>query len=290
MTMSGEAPGLRPPGQPTAPLVWQPAGQSVRGSKHRRQGQPTQDAIAWGPAAEGVALAVADGHGSAPSFRSHVGARLAVEAAITLLAEYAQRQVGKVLSALPAEDGSWLARQLSARWRQSIRAHAEAQPFTTPLDEEAAAISYGTTLLAALVTPAWLLCCQLGDGDILIVSDSGQVRRPWARDQRLLGVETTSLCMPEAWREVRLSLEPLLEPRTPRAPALVLLSTDGYANSFRNERGFLRVGRDMLELVRTQGMARVERDLEGWLNEASDLGSGDDITVGLLYRSRDGGR
>jgi len=270
-------------GELAAAAAWQAGGRSVRGSRHCRLGQPAQDAIAWRPTGgNGIALAVADGHGSAPSFRSHIGARLAVDTAAELLAEYAASHAhGPSLTSLPPEDAAWLARQLTERWRERVLAHAAAEPLAPSHDEAAVLVSYGSTLLAALATPTWLLYCQLGDGDILLVSDTGHVRRPWPRDGRLLGVETTSLCMPEAWREVQVDLAPL----TPHAPLLVLLSTDGYSNSFRKDRGFLRVGRDILELVQTQGMAQVDSDLEAWLNEASDLGSGDDITVGLLYRS-----
>ncbi|HVA64454.1 MAG TPA: PP2C family serine/threonine-protein phosphatase [Terriglobales bacterium] len=273
------------PGELAETAAWQAGGRSIRGAKHRRLGQPLQDAIAWRPAGDGhgIALAVADGHGSAPSFRSHIGARLAADTAAELLAEFALSHPPG-LTSLPPDDAAGLAHQLTERWRERVLAHAAAEPAVAmkpPRDEAAVLVSYGSTLLAALATPAWLLYCQLGDGDILLVSDTGHVHRAWPRDERLLGVETTSLCMPEAWREVRVGLAPL----TPHAPALVLLSTDGYSNSFRKDRGFLRVGRDILELVQTQGMAQVDSDLEAWLNEASDLGSGDDITVGLLYRS-----
>lgn len=256
--------------------AWQAAGRSVCGSNHRRQGRPAQDAIAWQAAPAGVALAVADGHGSAPSFRSHIGAQCAVEAATALLAGFA----AEVTPQPPAIDAEALAQELVERWRAQVCEHAAAHPFETPLDQAAGLVSYGTTLLAALATPHWILYMQIGDGDILLVDGGGKVIRPWARDERLLGVETTSLCMPEAWREVRVGERAAAE----GAPALVLLSTDGYANSFRQERGFLRVGRDILRLVEAHGMADVERDLESWLQEASDLGSGDDITVGLLYR------
>ena len=38
--------------------------------------------------------------------------------------------------------------------------------------------AYGATLLAALITPNYLLLLQLGDGDILIVDSAGRVARP----------------------------------------------------------------------------------------------------------------
>lgn len=60
-----------------------------------------------------------------------------------------------------------------------------------------------------------------------------------------------------------------------------MLSTDGYANSFRNDDDFRKVGPDLLELVRSEGIDRLEASLAGWLEEASEVGSGDDVTVGI---------
>jgi hypothetical protein len=68
----------------------------------------------------------------------------------------------------------------------------------------------------------------------------------------------------------------------------VLLATDGYANSFREDAGFLRIGGDLLEMIRQDGIEGVDGNLETWLNEASELGSGDDITVALVCRTGEG--
>ena len=66
------------------------------------------------------------------------------------------------------------------------------------------------------------------------------------------------------------------------APALILLSTDGYPNSFRDEAGFLQVGSDILRLIRENGLASVNDQLAGWLRDSTRAGSGDDVTLGIL--------
>ncbi len=38
-------------------------------------------------------------------------------------------------------------------------------------------------------------------------------------------------------------------------------------------------------LIRTEGLEAVEANLEEWLREASDQGSGDDVTLALICRS-----
>ncbi len=141
-------------------------------------------------------------------------------------------------------------------------------------------LAYGSTLLSVVVTDAFIFYLQLGDGDILAVSESGEVERPLPRDERLMANETSSLCQEHAWHEVRTTFH--LIAGSP--PALILASTDGYANSFRDEQSFRRVGMDLLQLIRDEGPQVVEQNLEGWLAEASRCGSGDDVTVGIVYR------
>lgn len=67
-------------------------------------------------------------------------------------------------------------------------------------------------------------------------------------------------------------------------PALVLAATDGHANAFRDEAGFQQVARDLWEMIRDEGVEAVQPNLKDWLNEASQQDSGDDITVGMIWR------
>jgi hypothetical protein len=90
-----------------------------------------------------------------------------------------------------------------------------------------------------------------------------------------------SLCSEDAVAGFRVFVQPLAE----FSPELIILSSDGYANSFRSDGGFLKIGGDLLEIIREEGIAAVENNLERWLQEASECGSGDDITLALLWRS-----
>jgi hypothetical protein len=63
-----------------------------------------------------------------------------------------------------------------------------------------------------------------------------------------------------------------------------MLATDGYINSYQNEEGFLKVGTDILKVIREEGPEKVNQELPGWLTETSEKGSGDDITLGLIVR------
>ncbi len=241
-------------------------------------------------------LAVSDGHGGARHFRSQVGSSLAVHTAIRVLydsLDAALAEAGAGLSTHPVEDAlPPIATRMVEEWRAAVRSDFENNPFTAPeLDAVEAAegatarasveqdplLAYGATLLSAAVTDAFVLCIQLGDGDILAVDDDGRTVRPIAADGRLVANQTTSLCQAEADREFRYAV--LRE-----FPALLLVSTDGYANSFRSDTDFLQIGRDYLDLVRRQGVDALAEELPQILKGASEEGSGDDITLGVLHR------
>jgi len=174
------------------------------------------------------------------------------------------------LSLLKDATEDWLPRAIVRKWVEVVTDHLSG--------EEESIIAYGATLIVAAVTERFALYLQLGDGEILTVSESGEVTRPLTRDDRLFGNETTSLCAPDAWRDFRVSFQPL----TNSYPALILLSTDGYPNSFRHESGFLKVGSDILNIIREHGLAMVNDNLAGWLSDSTRAGSGDDITLGIL--------
>ena len=244
---------------------------------------------------ERCVIAVSDGHGSKKCFRSHLGARLAVEVAI--------EELGYLL-----RDSEWetrptelerclmdrLADSLVLRWRSRVLEDVKQHPFSEPelqahgdsygeaaiRDVKNPLVAYGATLIAAVVTPLVQVYVQLGDGDLLIFGRNGEVSRPLEDDPMLFGNETTSLCMSDAQRFVRLRVM-----SDPEPPALILLSTDGYSNSFATEADFRQVAADLWATLSSQGIDSVSSYLNQWLNETSRSGSGDDITLGLIVRA-----
>jgi len=269
---------------------WQTLKASVRGAAHHRAGLPNQDAIRIAQFRDDVPLivALADGHGSAKSFRSQRGARLAVAIA---------QKVCSHLFTLgsPSQIKHWAEEQLPLalvrHWQAQVKRSLQRQPFTAqelePLDaaarrqlEALPALAYGTTLLTVVAAANFILYLQLGDGDLLTVSESGDVVRPIPKDARLIANETTSLCSPKAWNDVQIYFQTLAG----APPALILAATDGYANAYRDDVSFQQVARNYWALLRDEGEQAVKPNLTGWLNEASQQGSGDDITIGLIWR------
>lgn len=275
-------------------VTWDVMGASVRGATHIRTKLPNQDAIAWYAPAhreDCLILAISDGHGAPRYVRSHKGAKLAVKLAVEILQEFAaDENAAEELSTLPDHADGRLPRTLVRSWQSAVRHDIAAHPFTAAekllvseqkhdLDDDPLR-AYGATLLAALITPQYLLLLQLGDGDILIVDSAGRVARPpMPYDPRLIANQTTSLCGPTAWQDMRAYFQAFMS----RPPALVMLSTDGYANSFADENGFTTAATDILEFIRGHGPHHTRIQLPGWLRATSKAGSGDDISVAIAY-------
>ncbi|MCP4347691.1 MAG: protein phosphatase 2C domain-containing protein [Desulfobacterales bacterium] len=265
---------------------WCVIGESVRGASHIRNDLPNQDDIKWHPGFGSglpVILAVSDGHGSQKCFRSNKGAGFAVETAVKTIKDFVESQTDMnnfTITKSIAEEQ--LPKQIVRKWIAAVKSDIEKNPFSDKESEILKGkdtLAYGATLLAVLVTSSFIIYLQLGDGDVLTVWEN--VERPVPEDDRLFGNETTSLCTKDAWRDFRFCFQVIVD----SPPKLILLATDGYANSFKTDASFMKVGSDIWHIIESVGPDFVSSNLENWLNEASEAGSGDDITVGLIFQS-----
>jgi hypothetical protein len=256
---------------------------SVRGAAHRRHLMPNQDAIKWYSKFSGSSiLALSDGHGSQKSFRSERGAKFAVEVAINTIKAFIEKADFNNLILIKHLADEQLPQAIVREWQAAVQSDIDKQPFSKKeldiLNGKDSTLAYGATLLSVLMTPNFITYWQLGDGDILTVWENGTTEKPLPKDERLFANETTSLCGKKAWHDFQCRFQPILK----APPKLILLATDGYANSFRHEASFLQIGVDILQLIETEGLNFVREHLKKWLREASERGSGDDISVGLI--------
>lgn len=249
-------------------------GRAVTGARHLREGRPCQDALEQGERSGAFVMAVADGHGSSP--RGGEGARLAVRVAVDSLLDFHDKlgpEFPGHLSRTRELMREPVSRALVQAWAQRVRESAGGS-----LPEEELLREHGTTLLAALVAPAFALFLQVGDGDILFTQGEGLVERGVEPGACNFADETESLCTPQAWLSMRIKVWPPFDRET-----LVLLATDGYSKSYASTEDFERIGPDYLAWVRERGLAQVGGELEAILEETSRRGSGDDITLGLIH-------
>ena len=306
------APGVdTPPPQPApasdaliaerAAAEWRVIGETVPGASHLRAGIPNQDAIfqvRQSSARLPVIVSISDGHGSNKCFRSDRGSRFAVRIGCDLLDELIN---GRHAALAPNEIENRVRESLPAefvrRWRAAVEVDLKREPFREEefarmiekdgerarrLVEANPYLAYGATSLSFLLTPRYALYLQLGDGEMITVSAQGEIGHPLPEDLRLLANETTSLCLDKAAADFRFAVHPHT---AGDLPALILLTTDGYYNSFSTIAGFHQVGSDLLQMLREpDGFGTVNRSVKNWLEEATAAGSGDDCTLAIVCR------
>jgi hypothetical protein len=237
---------------------WVIGGRSVRGAAHVRRDRPNQDAIGWRELDGGaIVAAVADGHGAALHPRSERGARFAVETALAVLADTAAAET--------------IGERILDDWRARVLSDAAADDDGWGIDETTP-IAYGSTLIAVRLELGGATLLQIGDGD-LVVGDAGGLRRPFGRDEDLLGEATHSLCSPDARRRLRVA-------RLGDGPIdFAMLSTDGVGKSFAGAADLDRVAAFYRERVLDGRIGEILAGLDDWLGEVSRRGSGDDATL-----------
>jgi len=172
---------------------------------------------------------------------------------------------------------------LIGRWQEAVADDLAETPLTGDEQQMLAAdepiIAYGSTLLLAVLAAPWLVLCQIGDGDMVLVSADGVASVPVPHDPRLDGHSTTSLCQFDAADAFRIAVLNL-----PDSPvAALLLATDGFGNAQAADPWYQPVGGNLARLAAERGADWVGAQLPVWAARcASAEGSGDDTALGLL--------
>jgi hypothetical protein len=266
-------------------VTWRVVIGTARGAFHHASGLPNQDAVGREEGPDGaVTVAVADGHGHLRHFRSADGSALAVDIACRV----ASRTAARLASGTAEEARTVLAdmvRTIVADWRSAVaadlaeRPYAEQDQSALDLAGDGPEVPYGSTVLVATIAGPWLICAQIGDGDMLGVRSDGGLFYPVAHDDRLDGHRTTSLCQPDAEASFRTGAYDLREVPL----AALLLATDGYGNAQTEDPWHPGVGRDLAEFAVEHDHLWFEQQVPGWAERcASSEGSGDDTTIALL--------
>ncbi|HET7690626.1 MAG TPA: protein phosphatase 2C domain-containing protein [Nocardioidaceae bacterium] len=265
--------------------AWRVTSASRRGSSHGAD-VPNQDAVRCvsvpdGAGGETFVVAVSDGHGGKRYVRSDVGSRYAVEVAVERVVAAVERAgVESPVELLRGEVAG-----IVEVWRDRVQAHAASEPFSEDETSRAGGgdlgaeplLAYGATLLVAVVGEAGVGIAQIGDGDALIRTH-GFATRPVPGDTRLVGGQTTSLCLETAADDFRFAGLP-----DTADPDLVLLASDGYGNSFADTDWWQGLVGDFAWFVETNGFAQLESQLPTWLEESAHVG-GDDVTAVVVVR------
>ena len=264
-------------------------GASVRGASHIRSGVVCQDSYKQMQIADDVILiAVADGHGSSACPYSKTGSKIATNVFCSIMEDayhsFAE-DMNFFMTYLNREGELKIAQSIDVEWKRRVwKAHLDNKR-EKPIDEngevdkKAVYKQYGTTLLGLMITPSFVFAFQLGDGDILFV-DNKEVHQIVSTD-KILGTETHSLSKIDAWKKVTTIIRK--RDSVDDLPYLYLISTDGFSNSHKTERDFHITCKEYFKLIGECGFNAVASNLKNWLNETSEHGCGDDITVVMVY-------
>jgi hypothetical protein len=257
---------------------WRPAGATVRGAAHARRGLPNEDAFQLSEPGPVAGIAVADGHGDRRVPRAALGARYAAELAVATLTG--------ALGRWKPPDPHALAEQLLGSWRERVLRDFAGRPLTDaecavagePDSDDRAIWLYGTTLLAAAADQHRLIACQIGDGELGLVYDEGELQLPVGRAESA-GRYTASMALPRAGDHLKLAVVNLAM----AGEVLVWACTDGFSGAQADPDWRTVVARQLSAHRREHGVDDLAARLPEWLRPAAES-SGDDTTMALLVR------
>lgn len=262
-------------------------GKSVQGASHIRKDIECQDAFKKVEFEDGtIILAVADGHGSEACPYSSTGSKSATNVFCDIMSEYHQKfsdNLELLATYLNREGETRVAQAIDSEWKRRIVKQHKRMKRPVPVKEDGeqdvltVCKQYGTTLLGLMVTDTFLFAFQLGDGDIGYIDGNGY--EAVVEGDKILGVETHSLSRKDAW-EKAISI---VRRTRPESPSVYMLSTDGFANSYKDEASFRATCIDYFNMINEHGADAIRANLPGWLTETSEMGCGDDITLLMAY-------
>ena len=153
-------------------------------------------------------------------------------------------------------------------------------------------IPYGATLLNCSITDQFAIYFQIGDGNISCITNTGSFYNPFeGRLNDMVANETCSLISDDYEKRTLVAFESyVMTGKTP--PAVVILSTDGLANAFENEKGFKKFIYDINLLIKEAANSEnfhetvnkiIADKLHHWSKAASKY-SGDDVTIVMAIR------
>lgn len=266
-------------------------GTSVQGASHKRLGKMCQDSYRIDFNKDVAILSVADGHGSDSCPYSKTGAIIATNVFFSVMQSYyntfkkSRNGLKQLMRFLNREGELKVARTIEKEWKRRVYKQHLNRKREIPMDlkgnpdKDAVYKMYGSTLIGMVITKYFIFSFQVGDGDICYVKKD-YFEYMIAAD-KLLGVETHSLCRNDAWKKAISSVK--LRNLQENNPHMYMLCSDGMSNSYKTQREFEKTCTDYMAIVEELGFEVLEDNLEGWLTETTEGGCGDDVTAVFVY-------
>lgn len=245
-----------------------------QGSSHVRDNNKScQDYVKVKANKKLTIMALADGHGSSAYDLSEFGSKLAVETAIDELRKiYTINRKSKyyLFSSLKNDFPKKIVREWKARVEKDIVKRDSSFDLT---DKNSLYKRYGTTLMFSMITKEEIFVGQIGDGNILIIDNNGNIEVPIPAANELIANETYSMTSPDVVRLWRIYKKSLTE------DSFIMMSSDGLYNSFESDEEFYKFAKSLYKNINEFGFDKAISSLPEWVKDTSENGSGDDITI-----------
>ena len=267
-------------------------------------------------------VAVSDGHGSEKYIRSDCGSLFAVDT-ICLLATSMFRDLPNPEIRIRVSEIDTVAEQIKVQfvnmWKNGVDNHSKSHQLNEvellflekkfaegKLSEEVCTtikkdfeivsniedvknnppsrVAYGCTFLAAIAYEDVVLILQHGDGDIIGLYPNGEIKELIAPNPKNFANETSSLCRVKNPAEIQHAVLVGTE-----IPILITLSTDGVKNSFNDLNSDIEKFYNIPVVLKNSLFKNscdtkiVATELSSLLTKMATHGSGDDVTLGVLF-------
>ncbi len=262
--------------------------QSVIGASHTTSGTVCQDSSAFKITDKYSITVVADGHGSKKHFRSNIGSKLAVEAAIETIDKFYEDS-DEFEKCFPSNHDKIIKnieKQIISSWNSKITCHLEENPITKTeknrftddeFDKIAYASYYGTTLIIGVAGRKFTFGMQIGDGSLVALFDDGIAVMPMEYEESAPANITASMCNDNAvtmFNSFYVGNKTLFS---------MFASTDGLYTSFGSDVDFLdyhTIITSQLEEINGFESAVIKN-----ITKRTHFGTQDDISLSCIYKN-----
>jgi serine/threonine protein phosphatase PrpC len=226
---------------------------TVKGGSHIKSGTVCQDSSNFYDD-ENVSLAVvADGHGDSNCIRSDKGAKFAVSCATSGIQRFVKEQIIQSKKSEPPSHRELeksirekLIKQTVASWNSVVMDHHKNNPFTKQELENASEKyrkryekgesinkAYGTSLIAAAITPWYWFAYHIGDGRFSVLYQNGSGGQPVPWDPKCYLNVTTSICDDDILDRGEEGVRTFLSLHTDKEPPVAFfLCSDGIDDNY----------------------------------------------------------
>ena len=284
---------------------------SVRGYSHIVAKKECQDSSVSWHTDKYSGIIVCDGHGGEKYIRSSRGSKLACEIGKAAIDDF-MRSIKRLGKSNYKEQLTALERHIINNWRAAIEKDFNENPFENDecynalSEPDKAALqknyvkAYGSTFIAAVLTSKYYFILKLGDGNVNIILSNDVIKTPdehnaeynedgklktFLEDDQLQFNVTTSLCQSTADTEFR---HIFVETNKAKPVCGIVLTTDGIINCFRSVEAYRSLIKNIyhayLEAKSEKDIEKARLELADGLNQLSEKGSGDDLSVAITIR------